>query len=196
MYALSAIEYCTHMSQFCETESHSSLNCTGLFYPFLEWNVARCVLRILRIVLLWMNKLLERGWCVPRSHIATNGFTVALLKQMLYSDICEQITHDQNPHCCILYTCVYVHTLYTCIYVRKNILQVIIMNDGERIKCYLNLIALPQRPNSDVILIMNLSYGYKEICFIFNLRANYYINKPYVPWACFFLLLQCNICAF
>lgn len=125
-----------------------------------------------------MNKLLEWGWCVPRSHIVSNAFTVALLEQMLRPDICEQITHDQHltaVSCIPMCTCI-----YTPIYVCKNILRVIIMNDAERIKCYLNLIALPQRTNSNIILIMNLSYGYKEMCFIFNLHANYYINTPYV----------------
>lgn len=97
--------------------------------------------------------------CVPRLHIVTNGFTVALLEQMLHSDICEQITHDKTltavsrtPVC----TCI-----YTCIYVCKNILRIIIMNDADRIKFYINLIAVPQSINSDTILIINLIYGYK-----------------------------------
>lgn len=56
---------------------------------------------------------------------------------------------------------IYIHS-----YVCKNILRYIIKNDAERIKFYLNLIVVPQRANSDTILIINLSYGYKEIILI------------------------------
>jgi hypothetical protein len=145
----------------------------------LQWTVlsvlgmnrrASCMVGILSIILLWMNTLLERGSCVPRSRIAKSGFTVALFEQVLHSDICEKITHDQNPHCCIpnvwegIYLCVraYIH-VYKCV---KYIASYNYEWRYKRIQFYLNLIALPQRTNSDIILIMNLCSGYKKIYWV------------------------------